>query len=198
MKRTRRVVAGRRAFTLIELLVVMSIILVLTGLLAGGAFALQNMGRVKAAKVDIESIGVGLAAYNRDFGVYPPDTDTRFAGGLVGSNECLVYYLGRRLRKGLNTYGPYVEFKEAKLQDSNNNGYDEYKDPFTTPYYYAENRSDPSNTSTHNPRGYDLVSAGPDGELGGGMSPSTGYVDAGSGDVQGLKGQADNISNWKN
>jgi prepilin-type N-terminal cleavage/methylation domain-containing protein len=198
MDRERGTGVGRSAFTLIELLVVMAIILVLAGMLTAAAFALKNMGMTKGAKADIQAIGVGLAAYRRDFGSYPPDFGMGAGGpdGVYGEmNETMVYYLGSKLVRGLNTYGPYVQFKESKLTDEDNDGFHEYRDPYGNLYIYAENASQ-ANPVGHNQKTYDLVSPGEDGLLGGTISKDTGYVDATMEPF--LAQERDNISNWSN
>jgi type II secretory pathway pseudopilin PulG len=173
---------GPRGFTLIELLVVVTIIMVLVGLLSAAIFSVKRSTLVKAAKFDLKTFSMALAQYRRELGRYPPDSgaSTDIPDAPVGwtdsnaMNEVLVYYLGSKLQRGANYYGPYMEFKKGRLKDTDGDGLHEYQDPFGGIYSYAENASELSEVGM-NPRGYDLVSPGPDGELGGTMDPANGY-----------------------
>jgi general secretion pathway protein G len=158
---------GSGGFTLIELLVVMGIILILAGIITSTVFAFQRIMREKAASVDIQTFTMGLAAYKRDLGSYPPADITLVGGSAThGLNEVLYYYLGRKHLKGANFYGPYVTFKTRRLADVDGDGIKEYQDTFGTYYEYAVNPTG----------GYDIVSPGPDGRLGGTIDAVDGYV----------------------
>ncbi|MHC4200546.1 MAG: prepilin-type N-terminal cleavage/methylation domain-containing protein [Planctomycetota bacterium] len=199
----------RRGFTLIELLVVTSIIMILAGTMTVAIFKVRTIMQSKAAKVDIRTMTMALAAYQRELGRYPPDSitgdvlwsvDADFSNenDARASNEALIYYLGRKHVKGANVYGPYMEFKQSRLVNRNagtetGTEYPEYLDPFGRYYLYAENKSvqNPDGTGKGRNKGsYDIVCAGRDGQLGGTMSATEGYVTA---DVEQEK---DNISNW--
>jgi len=198
----------RRGFTLIELLVVTSIIMMLAGTMTIAIFKVRTIMQAKAAKVDIRTMTMALAAYQRELGRYPPDSvtgdviwsvDADYANDndARASNEALIYYLGRKHVKGANVYGPYMEFKESRLVDRDGNGYDEYLDSFGRYYLYAENRSvqNPDGSGEgRNVGSYDIVSAGRDGVLGGTMSAVKGYEVATASARLGQ--QKDNISNW--
>ncbi len=150
----------------------MAILLILSGIIATSVFAFQRMMQKKAAGVDIQTFTMGLAAYKKDFGEYPP-CDITLLGGTAtaehGLNETIYYYLGLRHRKGVNFYGPYVTFKRKRLRDDDGDRMMEYLDTFGTHYHYALNPSG----------GYDIVSPGPDGILGVAgevIDLATGYV----------------------
>ena len=59
-----------------------------------------------------------------------------------------------------------MELKGARLVDSDGDGFPEYCDPYGNPYVYAENASDRPPGGV-NRGSFDLVSRGPDGQLGG-------------------------------
>ncbi len=179
-----------------ELLVVMTIIMILSGMLTAAVFTFRKMMAARAAKFDIQTFSMALAAYRRDMGSYPPDDDIPTAAGgwdtSYGMNEVLVYYLGRRHVIGDNVYGPYMEFKLKRLVDKDGDGLDEYLDPWRNHYLYAENASAGVG---HNRRSYDLVCMGLDGVLGCVMNPAVGYDDeTGIIDADAME---DNITNWK-
>ncbi len=194
----------RRGFTLIELLVVTSIIMILAGTMTIAIFKVRTIMQGKAVKVDIRTMTMALAAYQRELGRYPPDSvagngiwsvdaDYTNENDARASNEALVYYLGRKHVKGANVYGPYMEFKESRLADRDGNDYEEYLDSFGRYYLYAENKSvqNPNGTGEgRNVGSYDIVSAGRDGRLGGTMSAAKGY------EVADVPEQRDNITNW--
>jgi prepilin-type N-terminal cleavage/methylation domain-containing protein len=163
---------GRGGFTLIELLVVMGIMLILAGIITSTVFMFKRMMMRKGAEVDISSFTMGLAAYKRDFGAYPP-TDT--AGWCPGAaidppapngywrNEMLYYYLGLKHKKGVNFYGPYVTFKTKRLRDFDGDGFLEYGDPFGGLFEYGLVLDASSGAVVR----YEIVSPGYDDKLGG-------------------------------
>lgn len=148
----------------------------------------------KPASVDVKILTMALAAYQRELGAYPPDDITGVGGSTEhGMNEALVFYLGRKHVKGYNCYGPYMEFRKAHVTDDDNDGFKEFRDPWGNLFLYAENKSHKTPTGM-NPESFDLVSPGPDGELGGTISPATGYVPAAT--PEGKAREKDNITNW--
>ena len=165
LRRRRGRSTGREGFTLIELLVVMAIMMILTGMITSTIFIFKRMMQAKAADADIRTFTMGLAAYKKELGAYPPSD----AGSWIGSdefrrNELLHYYLGRRHLKGANFYGPYVKFKAKRLrdEDSPKDGYEEYPDPFGGLYEYGL-----VTDADGVPVRYEIVAPGRDGLLGG-------------------------------
>ena len=149
-----------------------------------------------SARADIRTFSIGLAAYHRDLGEYPPDDITAIGGSPeYGMSEALVHHLGRRLLKGRDSYGPYVHFKTRQLTDEDGDGFEEYHDPWGGLYLYAR-RPPPSDASDGKalPHGYDIASPGPDGVLGGRMVPGKGYVPATT--SEGKAAEADNVTSW--
>jgi type II secretory pathway pseudopilin PulG len=195
-RRVGRASGARRgnAFTLIELIVVMSIIMILAGLIFGVVRAVYLRSLANATRMDIKAMEIGLAQYRKDWGAYPPD-DIAVAGGTAPNemNEALVYFLNRKIIKNASTYGPYSEFRESRLVDSEPDGFPELRDPYGNLYQYAENASHATSTGA-NPKSYDIVSPGHDGLLGGTISPATGYVPATT--PAGKAAEADNITSW--
>jgi prepilin-type N-terminal cleavage/methylation domain-containing protein len=185
----------RRAFTLIELVVVMAILLVLAGLIFAVARAFYLRGLEAGTRADIKSLEMGLTQYRKDWGAYPPD-DIAVAGGTAPNemNEALVHFLCRKIIRPASTYGPYAEIGEGRFGDSEPDGFRELRDPYGNLYQYAENASHSGAVTGANPRSYDIVSPGYDGELGGTISPATGYVAATT--PEGKAAEADNITSW--
>jgi general secretion pathway protein G len=127
----------RGGFTLIEILVVVAVLSVLAALVAPNVF--QHLGTAKdaAARSQMEMIGAALDAYRLDNGRYPTT-----AQGLEALRQEPT--LEPRPR---NWRGPYLR-RELPM------------DPWGNPYVYVS-------PGDANPQGYDLVSFGADGALGG-------------------------------
>ena len=64
---------SRRGFTLVEVLVAMTIVLILTALLAMGLGGSKDKAAHKASKALVSKIKVALESYNAEFRDYPPD-----------------------------------------------------------------------------------------------------------------------------
>ena len=128
---------ARPGFTLIEILVVIAVIAVLAALVAPNVF--QHVGTAKdaAAKSQIEMLGAALDAYRLDNGRYP------------GTDQGLeaLWQEPTAEPRPTNWRGPYL--RKAVPAD-----------PWGNPYLYLS-------PGEMNPRGYDLVSLGADGALGG-------------------------------
>jgi type II secretory pathway pseudopilin PulG len=161
---------GRCGFTLVELLVVVGIMIILAGMLSTAAIIFRARMRVRIAKVDIKNLVMALSAYHIDLHGYPPDEYDVLPApySTLNSNQLLAYHLGRRLRKGPNYYGPYMEFTDARLVDPGD-GYEEYRDPWGELYHYFENQKHygGGHPVGQNKRTYDLISGGPDRKVGG-------------------------------
>jgi general secretion pathway protein G len=128
---------GRGGFTLIEILVVIAVISLLAALVAPNVFRHVGTAKDAAARSQIEMMGAALDAYRLDNGRYPT-TDQ----GL----EALWTEPTLEPRPS-NWRGPYLR-KAVPL------------DPWRHPYVFLC----PGET---NANGYDLVSLGADGAVGG-------------------------------
>jgi len=128
---------NRAGFTLIEILVVIAVIAMLAALVAPNVF--QHVGTAKdaTARSQIELLGAALDAYRLDNGRYPT-TDQ-------GLEALRVYPNIQPIPSNWN--GPYLR-KDVPL------------DPWGLPYLYLS-------PGEINLRGYDLLSFGADGEVGG-------------------------------
>jgi general secretion pathway protein G len=124
-------------FTLIELLVVLAVIGVLAGLV--GPMVFRNVGdaKVTAAKAQLELLGLALDQYRLDNDYYPSTAQGLEALRSVPQGEPAAR----------NWRGPYL--KKAVPLDS-----------WGRPYLYRS-------PGDENPAGYDLLSYGRDGRLGG-------------------------------
>ena len=130
-----------------------------------------------------------------EHGAYPPDDITLVGGSTEnGMGEAPVFFLGTGQEKYGRRFGPYLEFESKHLTDKDGDGFRELRDPWGNLFLYAENKSHEKPTGM-NPKSYDLVSPGPDGELGGTISPATGYVPAAT--DAGKARERDNIANWR-
>jgi general secretion pathway protein G len=127
----------RRGFTLIELLVVIAVIAILAGLV--GPMVFRNVGdaKVTAAKAQLELFGLALDQYRLDNDYYPSSAQGLDALRTMPQGEPAAR----------NWRGPYLK-KAVPL------------DPWGHPYLYKS-------PGEKNPNGYDLLTYGRDGKLGG-------------------------------
>ena len=93
-KRKRR--SSQAGFTLVELLVVMTILVLLAGIVAPRVMGYLGSSRLKAAKVQIESIATSLELFRLDTGRYPTSEE-----GLIA--------LVRHPANIANWNGPYLK-----------------------------------------------------------------------------------------
>ena len=129
--------AGRGGFTLIEVMVVIAVIAMLAALVGPNVFRNVGTARDAAARSQIELLGAALDSYRLDNGRYPPS-----AQGLETLRTApTIQPLPN------NWQGPYLR-KEIPL------------DPWRNPYVFLS-------PGEVNPKGYDLLSLGADGVLGG-------------------------------
>lgn len=112
----------KRGFTLIEMLTVIAIIGVLCALLFPVFSTIQRSAKETATRSQIKSIETALAAYEFDWGVYPPDglgsvVKTQ-AGYAVKSSSALYYFLTTPFRMNptrpeevaaTKDCGPYID-----------------------------------------------------------------------------------------
>jgi len=129
--------ASRGGFTLIEVMVVIAVIAMLAALVGPNVFRNVGTARDAAARSQIELMGAALDSYRLDNGRYPTSGQ-----GLQSLRTApTVHPLPNNWR------GPYLR-KEVPL------------DPWRNPYIFIS-------PGSVNPTGYDLISLGADGELGG-------------------------------
>ena len=126
-----------RGFTLIELLVVIVVIAVLATLVAPNVFRHITAAKETTARSQIEMLSAALDAYRLDNGRYPSTTQGLSALWQQPSGD----------PRPVNWRGPYL--RKAVPAD-----------PWSRPYVYAA-------PGEHNPTGFDLLSYGEDGKLGG-------------------------------
>jgi general secretion pathway protein G len=127
---------NRTAFSLIELLLVLVILAVLAAIVVPRFTGRSQQARNTAARTDIASIELALDIFETDNGRYPANDE-----GL----EALI-----RLPSGLTEdtwQGPYLKRESIPA------------DPWGNDYTYRY-------PGQRNTRGYDLYSAGPDGQAG--------------------------------
>lgn len=129
--------AGRRGFTLIEILVVIAVLAMLAALVAPNVFQHVGTARDATARSQIELLGAALDAYRLDNGRYPTTGQGLEALQVEPTTQPLPN----------NWRGPYLR-RAIPL------------DPWGNPYIYLS-------PGEVNPRGYDLLSLGADGEPGG-------------------------------
>ncbi len=140
MKRVSPAPALRRnrpGFTLIEILVVIAVISLLAALVAPNVFRHVGTAKDAAAKSQIEMLGAALDSYRLDNGRYPSTEQ-----GLAALWEAPVTE-----PRPNNWRGPYLRKTVPN-------------DPWGNPYVYLS----PGENSQ---QGYDLVSYGADGQVGG-------------------------------
>lgn len=133
----RRPRTAAAGFTLIEILVVIAVIAMLAALVGPNVFQHLGTARDATARSQIEMLGAALDAYRLDNGRYPTTSQ-----GL----EALTSEPTAEPRPS-NWRGPYLR-KALPM------------DPWDRPYVYVS-------PGEMNPNGYDLMSLGADGEVGG-------------------------------
>ena len=135
--RTGREQRRRRGFTLIELLVVIMVLGVLATLVAPNIFRHVGTAKETTTRTQIEMLGAALDAYRLDTGRYPTSEQGLAALSEEPASE----------PRAMNWRGPYLR-KAVPL------------DPWGNAYVYRA-------PGTASGTGYDLLSAGADGRVGG-------------------------------
>jgi len=137
-------------FTIVELLVVIAIITTLAGLLMGGVMIAKKGAGTKHTKIIMGNIAMALQNYKTDAGDFPP------GNGDIASSETLYSML-----VGTSGFGPYYSSNDSKsFRDTNGNGKMEIVDTWGRPILYTRGESLADN------KDFELLSAGPDGEVG--------------------------------
>jgi prepilin-type N-terminal cleavage/methylation domain-containing protein len=191
MNKTLKENTPLEGFTLIELLVVIAIMMFLAGITVPIISSIQTNAKKGVASAQISQLGLALKQFESDFGVFPSDSyttsDTAITLGgvtipldadLNTGSKCLMFFLGSKFiftSTGFTaTYGPYIEFKRAQIEEVagttfTGTGTDitiegingttkvyQYKDPFGKYYSYD------SNSPSNNTASFDIYSYGPD------------------------------------
>jgi general secretion pathway protein G len=124
-----------QGFSVIEILMVVTIMIILTAMIAPQFTHRAQQARVSVARVDVEvNLAQALDAYQMDNGFYPT------------TEQGLTALWVKPLSAPVPAYwnGPYLKKKTVPL------------DPWQNPYVYQA-------PGTHNQEAYDLFSRGPDG-----------------------------------
>lgn len=106
----------RKGFTLIEILVVLAIIATLAALILPNLLSVGRSSEITETQAVIDALCTNLAAFESDFGDYPPSTLSHSMLKLKSGNkinegvECLVIGLSTRNKKG-----PYMDWQESQL-----------------------------------------------------------------------------------
>lgn len=125
-----------RAFTLIEMLVVVAIIGILLSVSFAAFSGATGTARKGATKTMIEQIKTALENYSNDFGDYPPSSPRRSKDkGINDGIESLV-----RCLMTTEKNGPYLQFSDKKLYDSDSDSVYEVIDDWGRPFIYLHNK----------------------------------------------------------
>lgn len=128
--------SNKRAFTLIEMLVVVAIIAILLSISFAAFSGAGNSAKKAASKTLIEQIKTALENYSNDFGDYPPSSPRRSKDkGVNDGIESLVKCLMTTEKNG-----PYLQFNDKQLYDSDSDGAYEVIDGWGRPLIYLHNK----------------------------------------------------------
>jgi len=156
---------GQAGFTLIELLVVVSIIAILAALLLPVLTTVRRNARESTTRSFLKTIETACAAYEFDFGFYPPDPDKAGRAGVNKSSESLTFHLSTPFRiigtgaapltpvapgpnaKGerwaTKDAGPYMELPEMNKEDVDADSIPEVVDIWKQEIEFDNIRDDP-------------------------------------------------------
>lgn len=139
----------KRGFTIIELIVVISIIMLLAGLITGGASVARRKALESKAKSDIAALELAIGMFETDTGQYPMDTSTGSYSGNTANWHLIKSLSDQIVSTALgytNWHGPYMDFKTSDLTN------EEFTDPWGDPYAY-DSSSPPTLNNTNS---YDI------------------------------------------
>jgi prepilin-type N-terminal cleavage/methylation domain-containing protein len=172
-ERMKMSACNRRGFTMLELIMVVAIIAILVALLMPVLGSVQRRAKETATRTFIKSIETAIAAYEFDWGLYPPDglaaPITAFKAGnppggtyTVSNSSALYYYLTSPFRvlpngvKGevwaTKDAGPYLQVPEQNQQTAGGGPAINIADVYGRPFQY-DNIRDPQPSVN----GYDAV-----------------------------------------
>lgn len=104
MKKINKKIFG---FTLVEMLVVISIIAILSAILAGGYVNSQKSSRDAARKINLKSISDALNSYYADYGSYPDPNDLIDSqGGFSSEIDGEVYIYMKKVPEEIGSMLP--------------------------------------------------------------------------------------------
>jgi type II secretion system protein G len=114
-------------FTLIELLVVVTVIGILAGLALAAMGGIQKRGARAKAESDIQAISAAIEEYRREFGSFPPATNTSLYAELTTDTTA-----------GTNPINTTKVFLEPPPGIVGTNGSQKFfQDPWGTAYQYT-------------------------------------------------------------
>lgn len=133
------------AFTLIELLVVIAIIMILAGLVVGGAGFANRAGAENRARTEVRALELALQEYKLDNGEYPPLADV--SNGILTTTPSAYLAASQNLYTAL-VLGAKKYFRDVpKAMVSGNGGPgSHFVDPWGNPYGWSK-----STNPAHNP-----------------------------------------------
>ena len=209
-------------FSLAEIMIVLGLIAILIGIGLPTYFSLKKRARINKAIADIHRLEVALSNFHSDYGYYPrimlegiktkfgvDDWIYDFEVPHIRPAEVLVYYLGDALA-AITGDPPYMEFDEKELADTDEDGWDEFIDPWGQPYLYVGDNPHPpaghpeSDNPWNNEGFVDVASLGPDGlgwatwEQEGNLRGAEDFDDENTDlNGDGIQDNDDNINNWE-
>lgn len=133
-------------FTLIELLAVIAILIIVAGIVIGGAGAAQRKAAEAKARSEISKFEIAVQKYKSDHGYLPQDSV------LNSNNEVTKDFLESFESPNGN---PYLNLEVWRfIYDDDEDAY-KWMDPLSSPYRYKQ-------PGDKNPESYDVWSAGSD------------------------------------